>query len=266
MIPTDVPEALARARADLERDGYLVWPSLLNRAEVDTLRTRVTSIWQSARPRSRQVLYVNGEVPPDTLPLDALLHQWLNPHRLPPGEGTADLLTPVEAAAAALLQGKPLLFQDLLLVKTPEQSRFPWHQDFPFWPVDRPQGLVCWMPLVDNVEAGGGLSFARGSHRDGLGPAIDLHRGTAQDPSALLAFDPARWPLDCPALSPGDAVFFTPLTWHASGRRTTDGRRAAWSSVWLHPSVCWHHARAPAHPICQETEDGSSVRRLTNRA
>ena len=256
----------AHAATDLERDGYLVWPDLLDPSEMDALRTRADALWASDHPRSRQVLYVNGQVPPETRPLDALLHQWLNPHRLPPSEGTGGLLAPVQAAAAALLEAEPVLFQDLLLVKTPSQARFPWHQDFPFWPVDRPQGLVCWIPLVANEESGGGLTFARGSHRSGVGPAIDLHRGTAQDASVPLTFEPSSWPHDCPALRPGDAVFFSPLTWHASGKRATPGQRAAWSSVWLHPSVCWHHARARAHSACRETTDGAPVGPLAPRA
>lgn len=244
------PEALAR-------DGFTPHPGLLPPADVARLRGRVDALFASARPSSRQVLYVDGRVPPDTPPLADLLHQWLNPHRFG-AEGTADLLDAPRRVAAALLGAEPVLFQDLLLVKTPAQRRFPWHQDFPFWPVDRPLGVVCWIPLVQSVAAGGGLMFARGSHRLGVQPVVDLHRGRPQAADARLdALD--GFEAVCPPLAPGDAVFFSPLVMHCSPPRHTPGRRAAWSSIWLHPDVRWHHARAPAHPLCRETVDGAPV-------
>lgn len=244
------PEALAR-------DGFVPHPGLLSPADVARLRSRVDALFGSERPQSRQVLYVDGRVPPGTPPLDDLLHQWLNPHRFGV-EGTADLLDAPRRAAAALLGAEPVLFQDLLLVKTPAQRRFPWHQDFPFWPVDRPLGVVCWIPLVPSVALGGGLMFARGSQRLGVQPVIDLHRGEPQATGAqLAALD--DFETVCPSLDPGDAVFFSPLVMHASPPRRTRGRRAAWSSIWLHPDVCWQHARAPAHPLCREVPDGAPV-------
>lgn len=244
-------------RAALDRDGFVTRAGVLDPGDVARLAARVEALFDSPHPPSRQVLYVDGRPPPDTPPLDRLLHQWLNPHRLGV-EGTADLLDGPRRIAAELLDAEPVLFQDLLLVKTPSQQRFPWHQDFPFWPVDRPRGVVCWIPLVPSTGAGGGLTFARGSHRLGPLPAIDLHRGHPQDPTAempsLDGFDPI-----CPPLAPGDAVFFSPLVLHGSAPRGTPGRRAAWSSIWLHPSVRWHHARAPAHPLCREVPDGAPV-------
>ncbi|MCB9542278.1 MAG: phytanoyl-CoA dioxygenase family protein [Myxococcales bacterium] len=249
--------SVAAASERLAADGFVVARAVIDGAAVASLAARVEALFASPHPQSRQVLYVDGQVPPETPPLDRLLHQWLNPHRLG-ALGTADLLDAPRRIAAALLDAAPVLFQDLLLVKTPEQARFPWHQDFPFWPVDAPRGVVCWIPLVASEAAGGGLTFARGSHHLGVQPVMDLHRGRPQAPGAALAsldgFDAV-----CPPLRPGDAVFFSPLVMHGSPPRRASGRRAAWSSIWLHPSVRWQHARAPAHPLCKVVTDGAPV-------
>jgi len=242
---------------ELDEHGYAVIRGVLATQQCEELERRVALLFDSGHERSRQVLYVDGQVPSETPPLDALMHQWLNPHRYDDGLGTSDLTERPRAIASALLGAEPVLFQDLLLVKTPDQRRFPWHQDFPFWPVDRPRGVVCWIPLTLNTAEGGGLAFLPGSHRGGSMPAIDLHRGTPQDGRAAPAIGLEK--AVCPSLGPGDAVFFSPLVLHGSTARKTAGVRIAWSSIWLHPEVRWQHSRAPAHPLCNEVADGERV-------
>ncbi len=265
-----VPEAPAShaegpAPWTIAEDGFAVARGLLSTDALAALAGRVERLFASERPRSRQVLYVDGRPPPDTPHLDRLLHQWLNPHRFPGEEGTADLLAAPRALAVRALGAPPVLFQDLLLVKTPQQKRFPWHQDFPFWPIDRPLGVVVWVPLVANTRRAGGLMFARGSHRLGPRAVVDLHRGHAQDPTAELPSIDDLYETVCPALAPGDGLIFSPLVFHGSPARRAAGRRVAWSSVWLHPDVRWSHSRAPAHPICRHVVDGARVHPLGSK-
>ncbi|MGB1014259.1 MAG: phytanoyl-CoA dioxygenase family protein, partial [Nannocystaceae bacterium] len=139
---------------------------------------------------------------------------------------------------------------------------FPWHQDFPFWPVNRPQGVVVWIPLDDAGVERGGLAFARGSHRLGPRPVVDLHVGTPQDCHAELGFDPSSFEIVRPRYNRGDAVAFLPTTFHGSPEVIVEHERQAWSSAWLHPEVRWHHANAPNHPLCQHVRDGAPVREL----
>jgi hypothetical protein len=249
-------------RRQLDQDGFAVVPGLMTQDDVLMLQARVDGLFESTRPKSKQVLYVNGQVPVGTPPLDDMLHQWLNPHLFGRDEGTSELLEKPRTNARQLLDAEPVLFQDLLLIKEPGQNRFPWHQDFPFWPVDRPDAVVCWIPLVPSDVQGGGLRFARGSHRLGAQPVIDLHRGTRQDRSETPHDLDGEFETVCPRLQPGDAVFFSPLVFHSSAPRSSPGRRAAWSSIWMHPSVRWSHQRAPAHPICKRVLDGGVVGEL----
>lgn len=253
---------ILQVRRQIEMDGFATVPELLTYAQVAALQLRVDALFTSTRPKSKQVLYVDGHVPEDTPPLDDLLHQWLNPHRFGSHEGTSNFLEAPRAFASQLLDAEPVLFQDLLLVKEMGQQRFPWHQDFPFWPIDRPEAVVCWIPLVSNEIEGGGLRFARASHRLGEQPIIDLHRGTQQDRSDPTYLLQTAYEIVCPRLQAGDAVFFSPLIFHSSMPRTLAGQRAAWSSIWLDPTVRWSHRRVPAHPVCRQVTDGEFVHPL----
>lgn len=59
------------------------------------------------------------------------------------------------------------LYHDQALFKEPGGGPTPWHQDQYYWPVDTPNTITMWMPLMDiNVEMGM-LTFASGSHKDG---------------------------------------------------------------------------------------------------
>ena len=243
----------------LVTDGFVVVPKLLNRAGVAILSRACDTLLAGDRPKSRQVLYADGNVPDDTPALDRLLHQWLNPHRFGAPDGTRELLSAPRAAATALLGADAVLFQDLILIKDATQAAFPMHQDFPFWPIDRPHGVVCWVSLVPNTMNAGGLMFARGSHRLGVQPIVDLHRDRPQA-TGLRRVDLSDFELVTPVLRPGDALFFSPLIYHGSPRRRDPGLRGAWSSSWMHPECCWSHARAPAHSLCRETRDGEAVR------
>ena len=246
-------------RERLELDGVVIASGFLSDGDVQALVRVVDVLARKSVPRSRQVLYTHEPAPPDRPHFDTLMHQWLNPHRFAGPESTRTVADSLRPRLAALLGAEPVLFQDLIMVKRAGHRRFPWHQDFPFWPVDRPLGVIVWTPLVRSDERSGGLSFALGSHRMEPWSAIDLHTGLTQsgarDPaSSLDAYEILR-----PHFTAGDAALFSPLMFHMSPPGRPGPARAAWSSVWLHPSVRWQHARAPRHPLCRIVSDGASV-------
>lgn len=60
------------------------------------------------------------------------------------------------------------LYHDQALYKEPGGGPTPWHQDQYYWPIDTPNTVTMWMPLVDiNIEMGM-LTFASGSHELGF--------------------------------------------------------------------------------------------------
>jgi ectoine hydroxylase-related dioxygenase (phytanoyl-CoA dioxygenase family) len=247
------------ARHELAQRGATVLRGVMPAEQLEALRGAVAANRQQARPMSRQVLYTHRPPPPGRPPLTALMDQWLSPHRYDGPGSTRSVAEAVRPLAEALLADSPVLFQDLILVKRPGQGVFPWHQDFGFWPVDVPLGVVIWAPFQASDGDTGALQFAVGSHRLGPRPVVDLHDGSPQDPEADLDFDPDDWPTWAPNYAAGDAVAFTPITFHASPAMRRHEQRAAWSCVFLSPRVRWCHANAPNHPLCKVVPDGALI-------
>lgn len=245
---------------DLDEHGFVRLPKLLDPAALDMLAASFAHHEDACVPRSAQVLFVHTPPPPETPPFDELMLQWLNPHKRPAPLSTFPLAEQLRPLVESLLGEPAVLFQDLLLDKGESQrNRFAWHQDYPFWPVDEPRGLVVWAPL-DPVDAyAGGLVIAACSHLSGIGPAIDLHTGSPQPNTAGDVVDLQAYEQVCPELGPGDALAFLPLTWHASAPNRSGHRRRAWSSSWLPASTRIRHARAPRHPLCKIIPDGTPV-------
>lgn len=251
-----------QARAHLAEHGVALLRGVVAPTLLERLRAAVAANRAARQPMSRQVLYVQGPPPTERPPLAALMDQWLNPFRYE-GPGSTRYIAEALRPLAAELLGEPgVLFQDLLLVKREGQKVFPWHQDFGYWPVDRPLGVVLWVPLQPSDGASGALHFAAGSHRLGPRPVVDLHDGKPQQAGADLAFDPGAWSSFAPKYRDGDAVAFTPITFHASPALRRPGERAAWSCIFLSPRARWKHANAPHHPLCRLVADGVPVTEL----
>lgn len=259
---TTTPSTMAAARRALAEDGVALLKSALSPSLLERLRAAIEANRAAGRPMSRQVLYTHRPPPPGRPPLSALMDQWLSPFRYEGPGSTAAAAESVRPLASALLGEPAVLFQDLLLIKREGQKAFPWHQDFGFWPVDRPHGVVLWAPLQASDGGSGALRFAPGSHRLGCRPVVDLHDGSTQDRAAELGFDPQAWPSFSPVYDAGDVVAFTPVTFHASPAMQRPGSRAAWSCAFLSPRARWRHASAPNHPLCEVVADDALVTEL----
>lgn len=251
-------------RPSLAERGFAVVERLVPEAALRAIAEAFRRHADDGIAQSADILFTHAP-PPAELDggeprgMQRLMEQWLNPHRRPPPLGTGEAVAALRPAVERWLDEPAVLFQDMLMEKGASHRRFPWHQDFPFWPVNAPIGLVVWAPLDPVDEGSGGLQLAAGSHSSGVGPAIDLHTGEAQPGSPGVMVDVARFEVVRPRLEPGDAIVFHPLLWHASGENRAGRRRRAWASSWLGASARWSHARAPRHPLCRVIEDGGAV-------
>ncbi len=74
------------------------------------------------------------------------------------------------AKMAADLLGVPnvRIYHDQALFKEPGGGPTPWHQDQYYWPIDTHNTITMWMPLVDIDVDMGMLTFASGSHKNGV--------------------------------------------------------------------------------------------------
>lgn len=153
--------------------------------------------------------------------------------------------------ALALLDVDALvLFQDNIIYKPPgTRDRVEWHQDYAYWPLDRPAGVTLWIALADADVDNGCVHFLSGSHHQGERRATDFVQGTEQ-PGA-----PDLPPLDAPAdevaaplrLKQGEVGAHHPLTWHFSPGNPSVRPRPAWSLTFVTPDVRWDPSHAP-HP------------------
>ncbi len=238
-------------------DGFVVVPGAVPQEVVSTLRSVVDDFIAAGTPPTRQILYTRSEPPGPRPGMDRLMCQWLNPHHKVPASMQQPIAV-IRDLVAPLLEPPPVLFQDVVMEKLAEHAPFPWHQDLPYWPVNRADGVVVWVAL-DEIDAdAGGVHLIRGSHRRGEGPPIDLHTGAAQgscNPS--LPYPGGK--IICPTLRSGDALVFHALTWHSSPRKRSPARRRAWATSWLSHGTRWELARAPRHPIARHVGDGSIV-------
>lgn len=234
----------------LDAGGYAVVPGFLTIDELETIRSCFERLREDAVPTSAQVLYTHV-LPAEPRPsFERLMTQWMNPHLRSGRSGTGAVLVQVGARINRI--GFDLrAFQDTLLSKSSRHDEFPWHQDEPFWPFDAEAGLVIWCALDPIDRVNGGLELARGSHRLGRGPAIDLHTGDAQAGLPVVQSLPASLVGECPTLAPGDAICFRPRTWHRSGRNTSGAPRRAWSISWIPRGAVVRPELAPRHPLAR---------------
>lgn len=249
-------------RADVETwqtSGVFEIRALISAQEVQYLLDTFERLRTAGAPTSQQMLYTH-EVPlAERPPFGVLMEQWLNPHMRPDGAACAAIASRVRHALSERFEEELFLFQDVLMSKRHGHRPFPWHQDEPYWPVTTPGGVVVWCALDRVDRSNGAVEVAVGSHKSGLGPAIDLHTGEPQLGATEAVPDLLEYEHRCADLAPGDALLFHPRIWHRSGPNVTGAARRAWSSSWLPEAARWCVARAPRHPLASRLEDGGPV-------
>jgi ectoine hydroxylase-related dioxygenase (phytanoyl-CoA dioxygenase family) len=131
------------------------------------------------------------------------------------------------AKVAAQLMGVRAvrIFHEQALFKEPGGGPTPWHQDQYYWPLDTPNTIGLWMPLVDVVPESGALAHASGSHRDGsLG---QFHISDQSNEVFAKHIKDRGFPVRCQAMKAGDATFHYGWTLHSAAANTSRGMRKA---------------------------------------
>ncbi len=156
-----------------------------------------------------------------------------------------------EIVARLMGSSKAIFYHEHLLIKEPgNQSKTPWHQDQPYYPVNGPHMCSIWMPL-DPVPKESSLQFVKGSHAQGrlfwprkfaTQKNYQLKNQADQD-STLANFDtvpddidsrPDKYEILSWALEPGDCVVFYGATLHgAAGNVSLTTSRRAFSTRWF---------------------------------
>ncbi len=118
----------------------------------------------------------------------------------------------------------------------------PWHQDFPFWPVDTPNSLSCWVPFEDVSEHGGCLEVIDGSHLWGVSPPVDFIMDAKE-------FGYREDIIRIPAQA-GSIVILHSLTWHRTNPNGDVGTyRPAYITLWVPSHARYRPDLAEWHPV-----------------
>jgi len=125
------------------------------------------------------------------------------------------------------------LFHDHALWKMPGDSKpTPWHQDFPYWPMNETGAMSIWIALDDVDEKNGCMMFVPKSQNAGKLNHIDL-----SNPQDLFEFvkgtdyESAK-PVKVP-LKAGSCTFHNGLTFHYAHSNVTDKPRRALAIIYM---------------------------------
>ena len=136
-----------------------------------------------------------------------------------------------EAVAQLLDVPAVKILSETLHAKMPELSGkghpVPWHQDFPWLPLDRGQAVQTWTALVDVTEDMGPMQHLIGSQNSIPG----IRGGTGDRAEDIFPELFEKYAVSkLHGVPKGACVFHHAMTWHASGRNETNRVRWAMSS------------------------------------
>lgn len=137
------------------------------------------------------------------------------------------------ASIAAQLLGveKVRVYHDQALYKEAGGGATPWHQDQYYWPLATTKTITMWMPLVDINVSMGMLTFAEGSHTNGLVNSIPI---SDESQSLLDAYVSEKdYPIYRPdSMAAGDATFHYGYTLHKAPGNSSDQMREVMTIIY----------------------------------
>lgn len=223
-------DAIARFR----RDSYLPFGPVLDDHAVARLRVALDEL--QARWAAELGVSVAEYV--------RVVSQWTNVWEKHPAFAEQVRHPTITAAAARLIGCERVrVFHDHVISKPPEASgTVPWHQDYPYWPLNAPRAVSCWMALDDVDVESGCMHFMPGAHHDGEKKAVDFLNNTTEWGSR--AGEAAAVPLRA-----GSCVFHDCLSWHTTPPNTTGRQRRAYIAILMDADCTYDPAHSEWHPM-----------------
>ena len=229
------PPSGERAAAFGER-GVVVAPGLLDHRWCERLQGAI------GRGQSTPSQFYGVLSPPGEARVDSDLFRWFDD----PDIAEVTHASPLPALGAELCGADAVvLIEDQWFCSEPGAvSRSPWHQDHPYYNLDRPF-VTVWVTL-DDVTADAALRVVEGSHATGITYApIEFSSSTTTiggaselEPVPDVDADPDRFSITTWDLSAGDAVAFDSRMLHSTGIREVADRPFRRLSVrYAHPDT-----------------------------
>jgi ectoine hydroxylase-related dioxygenase (phytanoyl-CoA dioxygenase family) len=126
------------------------------------------------------------------------------------------------------------LFSDQTLMKPAfHGSAIIWHQDYPYWPFDRPELVSCWLAIDAATRENGCMLLIPGSHRDGVLPTQESSKRLRDQEGA------DNRPHVAVELPAGHCLFHHCLTLHSSPPNSSPESRRAISITFMPGDLKW---------------------------
>jgi ectoine hydroxylase-related dioxygenase (phytanoyl-CoA dioxygenase family) len=159
--PDDVRSIKAAQREEFRDNGHILIRGLLSPPEAAVYRPLVVDAVKRLRTERRRLserdIYGKAYL------------QVMNLWRVDEGIRKLVLARRLGQVAADLLGVDNVrIYHDEALFKEPGGGPTPWHQDQYYRPVDTAATITMWMPLTDISLEMGMLTFASGSHKQGM--------------------------------------------------------------------------------------------------
>lgn len=207
-------------------DGHVLIPGVLNSDEVAVYRDIINGATAANNKETRKL--------EDRDTYGKAFLQIMNLWRADPAVEKFALAQRFGKIAADLLGvDRVRIYHDQALYKEPLGGHTPWHQDQYYWPLDTPNTVTMWMPLVDITEEMGMLTFASGSHTGGFAGDIPI----SDESEAIFRefVDKNGWKVTrAKQMLAGDATWHYGWTLHsAPGNLTPDKMREVMTVIFF---------------------------------
>ncbi|MDN4522974.1 phytanoyl-CoA dioxygenase family protein [Fictibacillus fluitans] len=231
MIKTDIQNLLSREQIEFYiNNGFVKIDNVLSKNDLTELQSIINDAMEAPANLSVQTDKKGGAY-------YRVLNQKVNLWR--DHQGIAKFVLDSKLASIALkLSGSDgiRLFHDHALFKMPGDSKpTPWHQDFPYWPMNREAGkkaLSIWIALDDVDETNGCMKFLPESHRiENLKPINLAEPANIFEQSSSVAI-PKNSPVTI-RMKAGSCTFHHGLTFHFAHSNTTDKPRRALVIIYM---------------------------------
>jgi Phytanoyl-CoA dioxygenase (PhyH) len=211
--------------AEFRENGHVLTRGLLSPSELDYFHPLIAEAARKYRTEKRRL------AERDTYGKAFL--QIMNIWRMDEGVRQFVLSKRLARVAADLLGvANVRIYHDQALFKEPGGGPTPWHQDQFYWPLDTTNTITLWMPLVDISLDMGMLTFASGSHKNGL--VFDEKISDESDGQYKKYIREHRFPVVRPAgMLAGDASWHYGSTIHCAPANDSANMREVMTIIYM---------------------------------